>query len=372
MANQLGIGIIGCGLMGGIHAAAYAADKRARVVACQNRTRSKAEALAATHRAAVCDSVGDLLARADIHAVSICSSQQAHCEQAVAALQAGKHVLCEKPLALTVPEMDAIAAAAAASGRTFMVAHQLRFHPVTEAVRAALPQLGAVFHLRLNCGFRISGHEGRCWMDYRSGGFFMELGCHLVDLARCLMGDVRHLSGHTLRINPKRVTEDFTQVLVQFRSGAIGEITVSANHRETRQGLFQGRVLGEKGRIEFTLYPYARAFNRATLILDAGKEVFIPDVTTTALPVRRPKSRSKTYPGFFDVYDREVSAFVDSVVNGTPPPVTLADGRAAIEGVLAAYASQGRITAAPNFPALAGVTVAGPDCHPLLLAKSGG
>jgi predicted dehydrogenase len=366
MARKLGVGIVGCGLMGGIHAAGYAKDARVKLIGCQNRSRDKAAALAAKHGAKVYETLDELLADPAIDAVSICSSQQVHHEQGRAALLAGKHLLLEKPLALTLPEMDELAALATASGRTVMVAHQLRFHPVIKAVHQALPKLGRLIHLHLECGFLIRGHEGRCWRDYRSGGFFMELGCHLVDLARHLMGEIRHVQGVTLRTNPLRVTEDFTQSLLQFTSGAVGDIIVSANHRVTRQGLFQGRIIGEHGRLEFTFYPYQRTFNQARLILDGGKDVFVPDSKGKALTIKRGPSPSAVYPGFFDVYEQETRAFVTSVLRKTPPPVTLADGRAAVAGVLATYAAQGLVTREANFPALAALIAMDGACHPLL------
>jgi predicted dehydrogenase len=197
--------------------------------------------------------------------------------------------------------------------------------------------------------FRISGHQGRCWTTLRQGGFFMELGVHLADLSRHLMGPISHVTGHTLRVNEKRATEDYTHALLQFSSKAVGSIIVSANHRTTRQGLLIGRVLGEKGRIDFTIYPYQRANNSATLTLDGGKSTFVPDVKVTKLKLPKLPSPTKVYPGFFDVYEKEVAAFVNAAITGTAPPVTFEDGRSAVEVVLAVYDNQSQSTKKPNF-----------------------
>src|SRR5688500_5820011 len=146
--KPLGIGIIGCGLMGGIHAESFAKAKGARLIGFTNRTRDKAEQLAKKLGGGeVFDSVEAMLA-------------------------------------------------------------DPRIHPVIEAVKAAMPKLGRCYHLDLEMCFRIGALEGRCWMDYRSGGFFMELGVHLADLARHIMGPIDHVQASTLRLNPKRVTED--------------------------------------------------------------------------------------------------------------------------------------------------------------------
>lgn len=350
MKSKIGVGIIGCGLMGGIHAECYAREKNCEIIGFQNRSRDKAEKLAQQHGAQVYDTVEQLLADPRIDAVSITSSQQVHAEQVIAAAKAGKHIMCEKPLGLTIAEFDAMEKAVKKAGVTVMVAHQLRFHPVVEWVQKNLRKLGPVYHLDLEMTFRIDVDSGRCWADYRSGGFFMELGCHMADLAHHLMGEVRHVSAHTLRLNPRRVTEDFTQCMLQFENGANASIIVSANHRTHRQGLLRGRVLGAKGRIDFSIYPYARNNNSAKLVLDGGKSIFVPDVQTTEMPKEFPKSLTKeVYAGFFDVYQREIHAFLEAVRKGVEPPVTFADGRTAVEVVLAAYHDQAEITDKPNF-----------------------
>ena len=364
--KKIGIGVIGCGLMGGIHAECYAREKNCEIVGFQNRSREKAEALAKKFGGKVYGTVAELLADRRIHAVSICSSQQVHKEQIVAAARAGKDILAEKPLALTIKEMDEIEKVIVRKKRVLMVGHQLRFHPVTEWLLKNMQKLGPIYHLDLEMCFRINADKGRCWADYRSGGFFMELGVHLADLARCLMGEIRHVTANTLRLNPRRVTEDYTHCLLQFQSFASASIIVSANHRTTRQGLLIGRVLGEKGRINFTIYPYQRAMNHAELVLDGGKKLFVPDETITKMPLKFPRSLFKVYPGFFDVYQREVHSFSEAVRTRKQPPVSFADGRSAVEVVLAAYASQGEITDRPNFKPGKLRYRADAACHPKL------
>ena len=347
--KALNAGIIGCGLMGGIHADCYARERACRVAGVFNPSRAKAEDLAGKYGGRVHDRWESLVRDPGIDVVSICSPQAFHAEQAVAAAEAGKHILCEKPIALTTIEMDRVEAAVRKSGVTFMVAHQLRFHPVIRQVQASKKKLGRVFHLDLEWSLRIEGHTGRCWENYRLGGFFMELGCHMTDLAAFLMGPVQNVTGQTLRLNPKRVTEDHTQCLLKFESGAIGSILVGANHRTGRQGLMRGRVLGEKGRIDFTVYPYKRAFNAATLTIDKGKSVFVPDTTATKLTIDDPPSCFDVYAGFYDVYEQEIAAFLRAVRTGGTPPCTLSDGRSAVELVLATYHEQGRTSRERNF-----------------------
>jgi len=364
--KTLGIGIVGCGLMGDVHADAYSRSPGCRIVAATNRTREKAEALTKRYGGKVYDTLKDLLADPEVDAVSVCTDQDVHAEQIIVAAKAGKHILAEKPLALTVKELNAVEREVKRNRVTLMVGHQLRLHPVTEAVSKAAKKLGRCYHLDLEMCFRIDADAGRCWRSYRHGGFFMELGVHLADLAAHLMGTIDNVTAHTIRLNPRRVTEDYTNCLLQFESGAVGSIIVSANHRTTRQGLLRGRLLGEKGRIDFTIYPYARAMNEATMVIDHGKAIFVPDTTVTKLKIPARKSLSKVYPGFYDVYDREVRSFISAVTKGTKPAVTLADGRSAVEVVLAAYDAQGQATSRKNFRKRPTRYRSDGSCHPAL------
>jgi len=365
-SGPLGIGIIGAGLMGGIHAQCYAGEKGCRLIGCCDVKLDSAKKLAESHDATAYASLEELLADPRIDAVSVTTPQAFHAEQIIAAARAGKHIFSEKPLALTPKELDAIEAAVRKAGVTMMVGHQLRHHPVIKQVKRHLKKLGRLYHMDLEWTLLIKGHTGRCWESYRLGGFFMELGCHMTDLARFLFGPIQHVSGNTLRLNPKRVTEDHTVCLLEFETAATGVVTVSANHRTKRQGLIMGRVLGEKGRIDFTVYPYGRSFNKATLTVDHGKEIFKPDTTVQQLEFDAPPSAIATYPGFYDVYEQEVKAFLKSVRTGTPPPCTLEDGRSAIEVILATYHEQGKATKEKNFAKRPKTYRSDASCHPLL------
>lgn len=335
--------------MGGIHAECFAREQDCELVGFTNPTRSKAQAFARKFGGQVYDSAPELLEYSGCDAVVIASPQQMHCEQIVAAAKAGKHILCEKPLALTMAEFSVIEKAVKKNVKQFMVAHQMRFHPVVEWVKKNQQKIGRIYHLDLEWSLLINGHAGRCFEDYRSGGFFMELGCHVTDLSRHLMGEeVRDVTARTLRLNPKRVTEDCTHCLLQFESNAIASLLVSANHRGKRQGLLSGRVLGQKGRIEFSIYPYGRAFNGAQLILDGGRSTFVPDVMIQKMETIVPPSITRVYKGFFDAYQKQATAFLRSMRTDKTPPVTFQDGKSAIEIVLAAYHSQNLATQSPN------------------------
>lgn len=370
--KQLTFGIIGAGNMGAIHAQCFSAEPGVSLRSVFNPSRNKAEKLAERHGATVRENWHELVCDPALDFVVVTSPQSAHAEQIVAAAEAGKHIFCEKPLALTSGELDAVESAVDRAGVRFMVGHQMRFHPVVRAVRNALPEIGPCYSLELEWAFRIEGHEGRCWMTRRQGGFFMELGCHACDLSRFLFGDVVSLQANTLRIDPRRATEDYTRMLLQFRNRAVGDIVVSANYRNRRQGLLKGRVLGVGGCIEFSCYPYGRGFNRAHLFVDGGKDTFVPDRTQRELLVEKGPSTVDVYPGFFDLYNRQARAFVSILRDRRRAiPCSLADGRAAVEMVLGAYRCQELLGSDKNGFPPAELPVSGSSGHPLLQGARG-
>ena len=135
MKSTLRVGLLGCGFMGKTHAEAWRKVAAAKIVAVAGIPLSAARELAATCGADATDSLPAVVARADVDAIDICLPTPLHEEFAVAALKAGKHVLCEKPLATSLDAADRILTAARAAGKTFMVAQVVRFWPPYKAAR---------------------------------------------------------------------------------------------------------------------------------------------------------------------------------------------------------------------------------------------
>jgi len=141
-----GVAIVGCGLIGGKRAAALGP---ARLVACADLDRGRADALAARHRA-IAGSVDDVLRRDDVEVVVVAATNDALAPLAIAALEAGKHVIVEKPAARSVAELDRIAAAATRVHRLVRVGFNHRYHPALQQARALVDagQLGPLMFLR--------------------------------------------------------------------------------------------------------------------------------------------------------------------------------------------------------------------------------
>ena len=133
------VGIIGCGKIAQVrHLPEYAANPNAEIVAFYDKNMERAQEMAAQYGGKVYDTYFDLLNRDDIDAVSICVENRSHAEISTAALYAGKHVLCEKPMAVTLAECESMVAAAERNGRHLMIGHNMRFDPVHRRAKQLL------------------------------------------------------------------------------------------------------------------------------------------------------------------------------------------------------------------------------------------
>lgn len=181
-----------------------------------------------------------LLAAQDIDVVHICTPNATHADLALGALEAGKHVICEKPLATSAADARRLAELAASRGRVAAVPFVYRYHPMVREARARVAQgdLGAL--LTLDCSYLQD------WMlfstddDWRvrsaSGGAsraFADIGSHLCDVIEFVIGErIRSLSARSRRVFAERAgravdTEDIVAILVETESGALGTLLVS-------------------------------------------------------------------------------------------------------------------------------------------------
>ena len=232
MDRLTGIGLLGLGTIGRSHARALdALQGRAEL-----RAFSGGSAAAASETGwpdAVQVSADELLGRDDLDVIAICSPSGAHAAQALAALEAGKHVVVEKPLALTAADADRIVAEAAARGLTASTISQRRLEPEVLAVRRALEagQLGAI---------RLATTHVHWWRDadyygaaaWRGdpaggGGSLMNQGVHNVDLLQWLAGPVEAVTAQHATLAHDTEAEDATVATVRFVGGALGLISTT-------------------------------------------------------------------------------------------------------------------------------------------------
>lgn len=233
MEKRIRIGLIGCGSISRAHARGYLKlPELFEVVACCDERKELSEERAQQLGAKlVTTDYRDVIAREDIDAVDICLPHHLHAEVAIAAAEAGKHVLVEKPIANTLDQADAMIEAAKKAGIILMVAHNERYMPIYRKVKELVEQgiLGRVFLARAdhNQFIQIS-HRHWLWQkETAGGGVLIGSGIHRVDILRWLIGEIVRV-WHLQVIVPERFSDEVeaaSTTIFEFANGAIGELT---------------------------------------------------------------------------------------------------------------------------------------------------
>jgi predicted dehydrogenase len=231
----VGFGIIGTGMISKFHARAIADVRGAKLVACYNRTADKAAAFAKEFDCQAYDSLDALLADANVDAVAITTASGAHLEPAVAAARAGKHVIIEKPLEVTLKRCDQIINECAKQGVKLSTVFQSRFHDSSLKMKQAV-DAGRFGTLTLGDAYvkwwrSQEYYDSGAWRGtwkLDGGGALMNQAIHTVDLLMWLMGPVAKVQAFTATLAHKRIeVEDVATATLTFANGALGVIEAS-------------------------------------------------------------------------------------------------------------------------------------------------
>lgn len=276
--RRVGVGVIGHGFMGKVHSNAYlkipySFAEPAVFPVLQNICGRDREAVAdAAERfgyAGYSTDWRELVEDPRVEVVDVCTPDDRHAAPALAALKAGKHVICEKPLAMSVEEARAMAEAARASGVKHMLCHNYRFLPAVRLARQLVEggAVGRVYHFRATY-LQEPGHDPsspleECWYAVGTrSGVLRGIGCHVIDLARFLAGRIVSVSGLAKTWNSSRLSraggretvsaDEGALALVQFESGAYGCIECSGV-ATGRKNELAWELNGSRGSIAFNL-----------------------------------------------------------------------------------------------------------------------
>ncbi|HEX5732566.1 MAG TPA: Gfo/Idh/MocA family oxidoreductase [Blastocatellia bacterium] len=315
--NRIKVGIIGAGYIGGVHAGLLARDERASVFAVNDIDAERAGRVAGSVDAAVIDSAEELIDAVD--AVYITTPNTKHTALALAALDAGKHVFCEKPMSTTLADARAVLDRATQSAAVFQVGHNRRFAPVYALLKQMItgesPAHSA--HVKMNRGELIKPE----WVGdpQITGGFLYETTIHMFDMVRFLFGEVTEMSA--LGSSHEYPEVDDFSALLGFANGLHATLCSSADAS--------------------WLFPFERV------------EVFCSHQTITTREMEN-ITRSEGVEGNHTTksmhqlskeekwgYAQEDRAFVDSIIEGKAAAVTALDGYKAVELVDACYRAIG-------------------------------
>lgn len=343
--STLRFAIIGAGNIAGVHAEALKAIPVARVTVICSRTEARGRALAAACGAEWVADYREAVARADVDVVVVCTPSGTHGEVAVAAARAGRHVVVEKPLEVTVPRVDAIIDAARQAGVQLACVFPTRFRAGVPYVKAAVDggRLGRLTTVEAAVtwwrpqSYYDSSWRGTWRLD--GGGALMNQAIHSVDLLRYLAGPVARVAGWVGTLAHRMETEDTAVAALTFHSGALGAIRAATSAWP-----------GDPARV-------AIHGERGSIILEEGRIVgwqltdAAPDEEGRMLALEKAMGSGASDPMGISVepHRRQLADFVAAVQEGRPPLVDGDEGRHAVEIVRAIYhaAATGQPVALP-------------------------
>lgn len=289
------------------------------------RDQARAEELARKHGAAEAyDGVESLVNSEALDAVYVCSPLHLHEKHTIAAANAGKHVLCEKPMALDVASCERMIEACRANGVKLMIGFMLRFHPHHRQIRAMIQEnaLGQIVEARAQRSFWYPPQPGDWRQDPKRGlaGGLADVGSHAIDLLRFLIGDVVEVSAMTDTLVHDYAVEDIAVVLLRFASRAIGIVDASFAIPRSRAFL---EVYGTEGTV------FAERLHGHELRV----QLWRPDGTDEEIELPTP-----------NLYTAEFEHFGACIAEDQEPSVTGRDGLINIETLRAVLESAGKRT----------------------------
>jgi predicted dehydrogenase len=333
--GDVGVGIVGTGFVAEIHAEAFRRCAGARLTAVAGSSVAKAEAFAGRRGiAAACGDYRRLLDDPAVHAVTVCVPNDLHCRIALDAAAAGKHVICEKPLACSLAEADAMLAACREAGVLLCYAEELCFCP--KYVRAReLAREGALGEITLvkQSEKHDGPHAPWFWDVHRSGGgVALDMGCHAIEFFRWVLGEraIRSVYAQmSNRVHAGRTEGDDNAILIlEFEGGAVG----LAEESWTRKG-----GMDDRAEIHGTL-----GHTSADLLHGNALETY-SDVGYGYAVEKTGSTLGWSFTMFEEVWNygfpQEMQHFVDCIREGRTPDENGDDGRAVLEAICAAYES---------------------------------
>lgn len=330
--SKVKVGVIGCGSIAKYrHLPEYRTHPDVDISSVCDVVIERAQAAAQTYGAKAYTDYMDLIKDQEINAVSICVPNVFHAPMAIAALQAGKHVLCEKPMATTLEEAERMNETANANGKILMIGHNQRLVPSHQKAKDMISQgkLGKIYSFRTSFGH--SGPEG--WsMDGKDSWFFKkseagigamaDLGVHKADLLRFLLGEeIIEVAGFVETSAKKGTNVDDTAVcILRTESGIIGTLAASWSYVKEDNSTI---IYGEKAVIR--------------LEDDPTYSLIIHHISGKTETLQLGHIQSNDDGGQHD--SGVIRAFIDSIIHKKVSPITGMEGLKSLKVILAAMES---------------------------------
>lgn len=328
--KKIGYAIIGCGNIVANHLAGIKGTPEAELICVVDVVEAKAKAVAEKNKVKYYTDVKEMLKNKDVDVVTICLPSGLHMEVSIAAMEAGKHVISEKPLEVSLEKIDKMIEASKRTKKHLAGIFQSRFYESSINIKKAIEGgklgklvLGDAYNKWYRSPEYYASAGWRATWDLDGGGALMNQAIHAIDLLRFFMGEVEAVTAYCETLIHKIPVEDTAIAIVKFKNGALGTIegTTSVNPGEERKL----EIHGSKG----------------TIILNGFQNV---TWKITGEPVRQ--EGASVAGGVADplaVYHgghvAQFKAFTKALLAGEVPPVPASEARKAVELILAIYKS---------------------------------
>ncbi|MEM5015076.1 Gfo/Idh/MocA family oxidoreductase [Metabacillus indicus] len=328
-------GLIGCGFISKRHVKAIADCSMASLEAVSDLKEERMADAIADYKGAAGDEKDviaytdytEMLSNQDIDVIVITVISSLHAKMAMEALNANKHVILEKPMALSIKEADAINELSTARKKRVMVCHQLRFLPLLAKMKEVIAdgKIGkpyyAIASIRINRSKEY--YESAPWRGTwkHDGGMLLNQGIHLIDLMQWFLGSAEKVSGEILQKNMTKETEDAALGIVTFENGAKGVIEANVISQPANIG-YALSVFGEKG----TLSVEGPSLSRVSRWHAEGSELDIQEL--------------EAYSRSFDEQLAMYENLIESISHESSEPlISGVEGKKAMEIIFALYES---------------------------------
>ncbi len=333
MKKEIRFGIIGCGTISNWHADAIAEIEGATLVGVTDVYEPARIAFAEKRGVKAYESAEALLADAEIDCVCICTPSGLHAPLAIAAANAGKHAVVEKPMALTHEEIADLVEAFEKNNVKLGVVSQLRFSAAVQALKKAVDSgaLGKIVVADLSMKFFRSqeyydkgGWRGTWKMD--GGGALMNQGIHGIDILQYVMGPIKSVSGIARTLVRNIEVEDTAVAVLEFENGALGQIVGTTSIAPGSDRVLE--ICGSEGTIVLT---------EDSVTSWECPNMAIPE----ELAQNNRTGSTAADPTNFSIagHVRQLQDMVDAIREDRAPMITQHDGRKPVELILAIYES---------------------------------
>ncbi|MFP3126063.1 Gfo/Idh/MocA family oxidoreductase [Ectobacillus funiculus] len=332
--GTLKVGVIGCGSIAQHrHLPEYALNQQVELVAVCDINEERANQVAERYGIKAYTSYEELLQSGEVDVVSVCTPNYLHAPISIAALNAGLHVLCEKPMATSKEEAEAMIEAAEKSGKKLMIGHNQRFVPSHQKARQLIKngEIGKIYSFRTTFGhggpeqWSVNGKES--WFFQKEKAFIGamgDLGVHKTDLLRYVLGEEITEVGAFVETSAKSFADvDDTAVCVlKTESGIIGTLAASWAYVSGEDNATI--IYGEKAILRLEDHP--------------AYSLVVQYATGEVVNYELGKIQSNATGGQNNSHI--VEQFVDSIIQDKEPPVTGEEGMKSLQVILAALQSQ--------------------------------